>query len=123
MQQSEKFDVWALIELFGHSRIAGRVTERNLGGGAFLQVDVPETKNNPPFTRLLNPSAIYAINPLDEETARNYANRLEVAPINEWDVKKFMEKANQNKAMLSVASEPMMDDDREDGEREFDRED
>jgi hypothetical protein len=113
MQQSEKFDVWALIELFGHSRIAGRVTERNLGGAAFLQVDVPENGINPPFTRLLNPSAIYAINPLDEQTARHYAENLNVAPINVWDVKRFMEKANQNKAMLSAASEPMMDDDRE----------
>lgn len=110
MQQPEKFDVWALIELFGHSRIAGRVTERNLGGAAFLQVDVPEGKTNPPFTRLLNPSAIYAINPLDEETARYYAERLNVAPINVWDVKKFMEKADQNKAIAAHAAEQEYDD-------------
>ena len=81
MEPQEKFDVWALVELFGHSRIAGRVTERNLGGAAFLQVDVPETEKNPAFTRVLNPSAIYAINPIDETTARNYAERLDAAPI------------------------------------------
>lgn len=105
MDPQEKFDVWALIELFGHSRISGRVTERNLGGAAFLQVDVPETAKNPAFTRILNPSAIYAINPIDEQTARNYASRLDAAPIKSWDVQEFMEKANQNRAIAASSHE------------------
>jgi len=93
---TEKFDIYALIELFGHTRIAGRVTERNVGGASFLQVDVPETELNPSFTRLLNPSAIYAINPVTEEVAHFYAKNLNVKPIESWDINKFMEKAKQN---------------------------
>jgi hypothetical protein len=32
-EQTEKFDSWCLIELFGHQRIAGRVTETTIAGG------------------------------------------------------------------------------------------
>jgi len=116
MQQPEKFDVWALIELFGHSRIAGRVTECNLGGAAFLQVDVPETEKNPAFTRILNPSAIYAINPLDEDSARNYAERIDAAPIKSWDVKEFMEKANKNKMISAAAASDESEDDEDENQ-------
>ncbi|HTJ52582.1 MAG TPA: hypothetical protein VL443_24170 [Cyclobacteriaceae bacterium] len=119
MQDEQKFDVWCLVELFGHQKIAGRVTERNLGGAAFLQVDVPENDTNPAFTRLLNPSAIYALNPIDEETARNYAKRLALAPITSWDVKDFMEKANKKLAAhVPVESEEDKEEEEYNDERD-----
>lgn len=114
MTQTEKFDIWALIELFGHSRMAGRVQERTIGSAAFLQVDVPETKKHPAFSRLLNPSAIYAINPLDEETARHYAETINSAPIKSWDISEFMEKAKQAKVI--GAGSPEMEDKHEPNE-------
>jgi hypothetical protein len=48
---TEKFEQWCIIGLFGHQKLAGLVTEKNIGGAAFLQVDVPETKHSPSFTR------------------------------------------------------------------------
>lgn len=123
MNVQEKFDVWALIELFGHQKMAGRVTEITFGGSTFLQVQVPETAKNPEFTRLLNPSAIYAINPLDEESARNYAERLDVAPIKSWDVKEFMDKAARQKALLSSSVGASEHNDEEEEEEEEEDED
>jgi len=38
------FDVWAILEIMGHTRIAGRVTEQALGGSALIRVDVPALK-------------------------------------------------------------------------------
>jgi hypothetical protein len=35
----ETFEEWALLELFGHQRLAGRVTEQQLGGASFVRVD------------------------------------------------------------------------------------
>jgi hypothetical protein len=32
MSETNQFDQWAVIELFGHNRIAGRVTEQVIGG-------------------------------------------------------------------------------------------
>ena len=93
--QQEKFDLWCLVELFGHQRIAGRVTEQTIGGASMLRVDVPATEKQPAFTRLFNPSAIYAINPVDEETAMYYVNNLDNKPIQAWDVKEMLKRNDQ----------------------------
>lgn len=100
---NEKFDIYALVELFGHSRIAGRVTERNFGGSTFLQVDVPETKKNPSFSRFLNPSAVYAINPVDEVTMKNLAESIQSQPIQSWDINSFVQKAQAVKAIQTAS--------------------
>lgn len=42
--QQTKFDSWCIVELFGHSKIAGKCTEENIAGSNMLRVDVPETK-------------------------------------------------------------------------------
>jgi hypothetical protein len=82
------FDQFCIVELFGHSRIAGRVTEQVIGGQGFVRVDVPElskdryNEETPAFTRLYGPGAIYSITPVDEETARQAALSMRVAPVN-----------------------------------------
>lgn len=68
--EQEKFDLWCVVELFGHSRIAGRCTEQNVAGTNMLRVDVPDTSNQPGFTRFLSSGAIYAINPVSEEVGK-----------------------------------------------------
>lgn len=96
--QTEKFDLWGIVELFGHQRIAGKLTEQNVAGANMLRVDVPESKEAPPFTRFLNHAAIYAINPTTEEVAKMVAEQLQAKPIDSWDIRKFSEKL-----MLKVA--------------------
>jgi hypothetical protein len=92
MDVSEKFESWAIVELFGHNRIAGKCSEQNVAGSNMLRIDVPETDKNPAFTRLLGHAAIYAINPVTEEVATHWAKMLNSAPIDIWDVRRFMEK-------------------------------
>lgn len=84
--EQEKFDLWCVVELFGHSRIAGRCTEQNVAGTNMLRVDVPDTSNQPGFTRFLSSGDIYAINPVSEEVARQMAENLQIQPVNIWDV-------------------------------------
>lgn len=81
----QKLKLWAVVELFGHNKLAGMVTEQNVGSSSFVRVDVPETEQSPAFTRLLNPSAIYAINPVTEEVARYKVAQFQVQPIESWD--------------------------------------
>lgn len=90
--QDQKFEAWAIIELFGHSRMAGLVSEQSIAGSSMVRVDVPETENQPAFTRLLNVSAIYAINPVDKETALVMAKNLDKKPIETWDIQKVIQK-------------------------------
>lgn len=90
-----KFEAFALIELFGHSRMAGKVTEQSIGGSSFIRVDVPETPKSPAFTRILNPSSIYAINPVTEEVVNELAVRIQSVPIQEWDIREVVAKAKK----------------------------
>jgi hypothetical protein len=39
----QKFELNAVVELFGHQRIAGKVTEQSIGVATFIRIDVPET--------------------------------------------------------------------------------
>lgn len=84
--EQEKFEIYALIELMGHARIAGKVTEQVIAGQGFIRVDVPETKTNPPFTRFISPSAVYAINPVTPEVMQQFAHNINAAPIQPWDI-------------------------------------
>ena len=94
----EKFETWALIELFGHTRIAGKVSEQNIAGTNMLRIDIPETTHNPKHTKFYGSSAIYGIHPIDEETARSMAENFNIQPVESWDIKEFL---NKNNALMS----------------------
>lgn len=125
MTTTPSFESFALIELFGHSKLAGKCSEQNVAGTNFLRVDVPETKNNPAFTRLLNHAAIYAINPITEEVAKSMAERIEAQPITAWDVKEYQKKQqallleSQNRTSIEATSEEL----EEEEEQYMDRDD
>jgi len=91
----QKFDLWCVVELFGHTKIAGRCTEQNIAGANMLRVDVPETDKQPAFTKLFGSGAIYAINPVDEVTCKAMAERIQTKPIDSWDFNQVLEKHNK----------------------------
>lgn len=103
---TQEFKTWALVELFGHTRIAGLVSEQTIAGGAMVRIDVPETKSSPAFTRIVNVSAIYAINPITEELVRRLAEQFSVKPIDAWDIQKYI-----NKSKALAESNTSEDDD------------
>lgn len=88
----QKFEAWAIVELMGHQKIAGYVTEIQMGGSSLLRVDVPEIKTVPGFTRIFNPSALYAINPCTEEMAVSAAESIKSKPIMEFDMQRMIAK-------------------------------
>ena len=89
----EKFNSWAIVEVMGHSRYAGFVTEQAIGGCSFVRVDVPEVaaslaasgdynlEGRPAFTKLLGNGSIFAITPCTESTAREAARQFRNRPI------------------------------------------
>lgn len=105
--QEEKttFQSWCIVELFGHQKIAGNCSEKNIAGVNMLRVDVPETKNQPAFTRYFGGSAIYAINPCDENTAKIIAQELQPTAITTWNGSSFLEKYNALKALPDSQNE------------------
>lgn len=91
-----KLDTWALVELFGHQKIVGKVTEASMAGGAFLRVDVPSFNGSPGFTRFFSPGAIYSINPVTEEVARALADQHRNEPVSRFELPQLAEKSTDN---------------------------
>lgn len=112
--QKTTFKHWCIVELFGHSKIAGLCTEENIAGTNMLRVDVPEIKSQPAFTKYYGSSAIYAINPVDEKTAIICAESLKIGQVQEWNAETFMKKFADNKASLPAPGDQILDIDMED---------
>jgi len=62
-------DLWAIVEVIGHSQYAGRV------------VEVPETAGQPAFEKLLGTTSIFRVTPCTEEAARGAAAALRIRPL------------------------------------------
>jgi hypothetical protein len=90
--QQQNLKSGPVLELFGHQRLAGMVTEAQLGGASFVRVDVPEDgkKKGWKLTKMYNPSAIYSITPVTEETARLVARSVSGEPVTRWDVQEMV---------------------------------
>lgn len=102
-----KFESWAVVEMFGHQKIAGFVTTEFYGQAALFRVDVPELQEReitlttpqyvegvyagagskiqrqaePAYSKLIGPGAVYAINPCTEETVRQYIENNRKLPL------------------------------------------
>lgn len=85
-----KFDHWCIVELMGHQRIAGRVTEQNLFGSALMRVDVPSVDGREGFTKFYGASAIYAITPVEEDVARMLVSAYDTRPVEEWRLQRLL---------------------------------
>jgi hypothetical protein len=94
-QSKNQFEEWALVELFGHQKIVGKVTEATMAGGAFLRVDVPAFNGSQAFTRFYSPGAVYSINPVSEDVARGLAERYRLEPVSRYELPQLAEKVNE----------------------------
>lgn len=85
----DKFETWAILELFGHKRLAGLVSEVTIAGGAFMRIEVPDANGQIEYTRFYNPSAIYSISPTDRAIAVALAQKIKEPPITVYDLARF----------------------------------
>lgn len=108
----EAFEAWAIVELFGHQRIAGRLTEQTIGGCHFIRVDVPAFEDSPAFTKLYTQGAIYGVTFVSEQIARAAAQSYRVAPVNAYELRSLLE--SQGKLLEAPAHAEGFDDDDDD---------
>ncbi len=87
---------FCIIDLFGHTQIAGLVSEQEIAGQSFLRVDVPEVDGQKAFTRFYGQGAIYSILPVDKETGMVAVKALRVNPVNSWTVQDIIKKLPTN---------------------------
>lgn len=85
-EQAESYEGWAILELFGHRRLAGLVSEQEIAGAAFLRIDVPGPDSAVTVTQFYSAPAIYSLTPTSEEIARAFAIGRQPQPVQRWEL-------------------------------------
>lgn len=79
---------WAILELMGHVRLAGRISEETRFGVALGRIDIP--KDDPAgvvfTTQYFSGSSIYRLTPTTEAIARSIAKANQPAPVHRWEL-------------------------------------
>ncbi len=68
-----KFETWGVLEIMGHVKFAGRISEEAVAGGSMVRIDVPASERWPAFSKLFGLGSVYSITPTSEEIARSQA--------------------------------------------------
>lgn len=66
---------WAILEIMGHQRIAGKVREVARAGVQMLEVEVPEMDGKPSYVRRFAGAAIFSETPVPEAVAMEFLRR------------------------------------------------
>src|SRR6266436_9913196 len=85
----ESFNRWAIVELMGHRKLAGRVSEEVIAGTALLRIDVPDVPDQPGFTTYYGPHTIYSLTPTTELLARRFACAMRTQPIAPYKIRQL----------------------------------
>lgn len=85
-ETADKFEAWGLLELFGHQRLAGRLSEQTIGGCHFMRIDVPAVDGADAYTRFFTQGAIYGMTPTSEDVARRLALQLRARPVQAYEL-------------------------------------
>lgn len=99
--ETKVFEGWAIVELMGHRRLAGYVTEVEIAGSPMLRLDIPGTpigdipevlQDVPPAvddlvaTQFYSAAALYCLTPTTEAIARAVAVRSQPTPVHQWEL-------------------------------------
>jgi hypothetical protein len=84
---ADTFEGWAIVELMGHRRLAGYVTEEDHFGTAMLRLDIRGADDTAPaITQLYGGSSVYCLTPTTEDIARKLGERLRPAPVSRYEL-------------------------------------
>lgn len=72
---------WAVVELMGHVKTAGMVSEESHFGTVLLRVDVPAVDRQIARTEFYGGGAIYRLIPCEEQVARMVLSQTRQEPI------------------------------------------
>lgn len=87
-EQQQGFEGWAILELMGHVRLAGRVTEESHFGVALGRIDIPTQSGDGYTTQYFGGASIYRLTPTTEEIARSIAVQNQPQPVRSWELPK-----------------------------------
>jgi len=81
------FSGWAIVELMGHQRTAGKIGQGSVGGLPAMRLDVYVGNANEPVTQFFTSGTpVYRITPSTEEICRRVAAANVPQPVHEWQL-------------------------------------
>lgn len=84
-EEKTKFREWAILELMGHRRLAGLVSEQLIASAPFIRIDVPG-RDGKIATQFYQPAAVYCLTAVDEGLARRVAEQTQPEPVHRWEL-------------------------------------
>lgn len=89
----EDFEGWAIIELMGHVRMTGRLTEVERFGSKIGKLDVINKDGEFVATQFFGGASVYRITMCDEDTAREMARSASnIGPDTAWSLRESIRK-------------------------------
>lgn len=87
MSESTEEPRWVILDLLGHVRLAGKVSEVEMFGEKMGRLDVP-TADGGFLTRYFGGKSVYSMVPVSEQVARDVAKGCTHEPVSPWDYPK-----------------------------------
>lgn len=85
--EEARFESWAIVELMGHRKIAGLVTEKIVAGVPLLRIDVPAVGESKGLTQFYGAQSIYCMTPTTKEICERFAAMRQEAPVSVYELK------------------------------------
>ncbi len=82
---SDNFETWAIVELLGHVKIAGLVSEEERFGTKMGRIEIPGPDGKF-VTQYFAGGSVYRITPTTEEIARSVAKNNAPSPVHRWEL-------------------------------------
>lgn len=84
-EANSSFGGWCILELMGHRKYGGHVSETEIAGAQFLRLDV-HNNSGQILTQYYSPSSVYCITPTSENIARRMGEAYIPAPVGRFDL-------------------------------------
>lgn len=84
-EKNTEFKEWVVLELMGHRRIFGLLTEQEIAGNKFLRIEVPDAAGKM-TTQFYNPSSVYCMTPTTEEIVKAAAHNNAPTPVHLYEL-------------------------------------
>lgn len=78
-QKNDDFGTWGVLELMGHVKLAGYITNEKLFGVEIGRIDIPSGDSF--ITQYFGGSAVYRMTPVSEEIARAFSAQNQPRPV------------------------------------------
>lgn len=90
----QAIDSWAILELMGHVKLAGKVTEETHFGTVLGRIEIP-LEDGSFITQMFGGSSVYRLTPCTEQIARVVARANKPQPVSVYDLKALLPPATE----------------------------